>query len=118
MATTSPSFPSHNGRPINIGVTASLHGKIFTGAGWIVGWRMSTRALGLISTLVLARLLLPAAWAARREIAAAFGTKRRQDGSSMVISASPRWMPEEVIAVSPAGRIVVLAGLGLESGSI
>ena len=42
------------------GLTASLHGKIFTGAGWIVGWRMATRGLGLISTLVLARLLLPA----------------------------------------------------------
>jgi O-antigen/teichoic acid export membrane protein len=30
------------------------------GAGWIVGWRMATRALGLCSTLILARLLLPA----------------------------------------------------------
>ena len=60
MATTSLFFPSHDRRPINFEVTASLHGKIFTGAGWIVGWRMSTRALGLISTLVLARLLLPA----------------------------------------------------------
>jgi lipopolysaccharide exporter len=29
------------------------------GAGWIVGWRMATRVLGLCSTLVLARLLLP-----------------------------------------------------------
>ena len=41
-------------------MTASLHDKIFSGAGWIVGWRMVTRGLGLISTLVLARLLLPA----------------------------------------------------------
>jgi len=30
------------------------------GAGWIVGWRMATRSLGLVSTLILARLLLPA----------------------------------------------------------
>lgn len=29
------------------------------GAGWVVAWRMSTRLLGLVSTLVLARLLLP-----------------------------------------------------------
>ena len=41
-------------------MTVSLQGKIFSGAGWIVGWRMATRGLGLISTLVLARLLLPA----------------------------------------------------------
>ena len=41
-------------------MTGSLHSKIFTGAGWIVGWRLTTRGLGLISTLVLARLLLPA----------------------------------------------------------
>lgn len=37
----------------------SIQGRIFSGAGWIVGWRMATRGLGLISTLVLARLLLP-----------------------------------------------------------
>jgi O-antigen/teichoic acid export membrane protein len=30
------------------------------GAGWIVGWRMATRVLGLGSTLVLARVLMPA----------------------------------------------------------
>jgi O-antigen/teichoic acid export membrane protein len=30
------------------------------GAGWVVAWRMTTRMLGLISTLVLARLLVPA----------------------------------------------------------
>jgi lipopolysaccharide exporter len=41
-------------------MATSLEGKIFTGAGWILGWRMATRGLGLISTLVLVRLLLPA----------------------------------------------------------
>jgi O-antigen/teichoic acid export membrane protein len=30
------------------------------GAGWVVAWRMTTRLLGLVSTLVLARLLTPA----------------------------------------------------------
>jgi O-antigen/teichoic acid export membrane protein len=30
------------------------------GAGWVVAWRMATRLLGLVSTLVLARLLVPA----------------------------------------------------------
>jgi len=30
------------------------------GASWIVAWRMVTRALGLASTIVLVRLLLPA----------------------------------------------------------
>jgi len=42
-----------------LGVATSLQGKIFTGAGWILGWRMATRGLGLVSTLVLVRLLLP-----------------------------------------------------------
>jgi O-antigen/teichoic acid export membrane protein len=29
------------------------------GTGWVIGWRMATRILGLISTLTLVRLLLP-----------------------------------------------------------
>ncbi len=31
-----------------------------TGVGWILGWRMATRVLGLLSTMILVRLLLPA----------------------------------------------------------
>jgi len=30
------------------------------GAGWLIGWQMATRALGLASTLILAHLLVPA----------------------------------------------------------
>jgi lipopolysaccharide exporter len=30
------------------------------GTGWVIGWRMATRLLGVISTLTLVRLLLPA----------------------------------------------------------
>jgi lipopolysaccharide exporter len=30
------------------------------GAGWVIGWRMVTRGLGMLSTLVLVRLLTPA----------------------------------------------------------
>lgn len=33
--------------------------KVAKGAGWIIGWRMVTRILGLASTLILVRLLLP-----------------------------------------------------------
>ena len=33
--------------------------KTARGAGWAIGWRMVTRLLGFLSTLVLARLLLP-----------------------------------------------------------
>ncbi len=29
------------------------------GAGWLIGWQMVTRCLGLVSTLILARLLVP-----------------------------------------------------------
>ncbi|MCW3476891.1 lipopolysaccharide biosynthesis protein [Limobrevibacterium gyesilva] len=39
---------------------ASLLLKTATGTGWIIGWRLATRALGLVSTLVLVRLLMPA----------------------------------------------------------
>ena len=35
-------------------------GRTMVGAAWLVGWRMTTRLLGLVSTLVLARLLVPA----------------------------------------------------------
>ena len=34
--------------------------KTARGAGWVVGWRMSRRLLGLVSTIILTRLLLPA----------------------------------------------------------
>ncbi len=38
----------------------SLLAKTAKGAGWVVCWRMATRVLGLISTLTLVHLLLPA----------------------------------------------------------
>ena len=38
----------------------SLMRRTVVGAGWLLLWRMITRSLGLVSTLVLARLLLPA----------------------------------------------------------
>jgi O-antigen/teichoic acid export membrane protein len=38
----------------------SVLARTAAGAGWIIGWRMVTRVLGLMSTLILVRLLLPA----------------------------------------------------------
>ncbi len=38
---------------------ASLLSQTARGAGWVIGWRMTTRGLGVISTLVLVRLLTP-----------------------------------------------------------
>jgi len=40
--------------------TPSIAARTALGAGWVIGWRMATRLLGLISTLVLARILVPA----------------------------------------------------------
>jgi lipopolysaccharide exporter len=40
--------------------TRSIAHKTAIGAGWMVLWRMATRVLGLCSTLILARLLVPA----------------------------------------------------------
>ena len=38
---------------------ASILHRTAAGAAWLIGWRMCTRALGIVSTLVLVRLLLP-----------------------------------------------------------
>ena len=40
--------------------SGSVSNRTVIGAGWMVAWRMMTRALGLVSTLVLARILVPA----------------------------------------------------------
>jgi lipopolysaccharide exporter len=40
--------------------TSSILARAAVGTGWIVGWRMVTRLLGLASTLILVRLLAPA----------------------------------------------------------
>lgn len=37
----------------------SILSRTARGAGWIIGWRMTTRLLGVFSTLILVRLLLP-----------------------------------------------------------
>ena len=42
------------------GGTESILAKTARGAGWVIGWRLVTRSLGLISTLFLVRLLHPA----------------------------------------------------------
>ncbi len=44
----------------NLSARGSLTRKTVVGAAWLVLWRAATRSLGLISTLVLARLLMPA----------------------------------------------------------
>ena len=38
---------------------ASIASRTVLGATWMIAWRMVTRSLGLLSTLVLARLLMP-----------------------------------------------------------
>ena len=38
----------------------TLRGKMALGAAWMVGARFAIKSLGIISTLILARLLLPA----------------------------------------------------------
>jgi lipopolysaccharide exporter len=40
--------------------TGALLEKTAGGAGWTIGWRAATRVLGFLSTLVLARVLVPA----------------------------------------------------------
>jgi lipopolysaccharide exporter len=40
--------------------TRSVLARTVRGAGWVIAWRLGMRVLGLISTLVLVRLLVPA----------------------------------------------------------
>ena len=40
--------------------SASIRERTLIGAGWMILWRVATRILGFISTLVLARVLVPA----------------------------------------------------------
>lgn len=63
---------------------ASLTGRIAQSTGWIVAWRFATRNLGLLSTLVLVRLLDPSdfglvalgtAFAATVDALSAFGVQ-------------------------------------------
>lgn len=39
--------------------TPSLAVRTATSAGWVIGWRMATRVLGLVSTFILVRILSP-----------------------------------------------------------
>ena len=41
-------------------VSGPIGQRVAVGAAWLVAWRMVTRGLGLVSTLVLARILVPA----------------------------------------------------------
>lgn len=41
-------------------VPESIMARTARGAGWVVGWRMTRRLLGLANTLILVRLLVPA----------------------------------------------------------
>jgi lipopolysaccharide exporter len=45
--------------PVDDTAEDSILVKTAKGAGWVIGWRLLTRALGLVSTLFLVRLLLP-----------------------------------------------------------
>jgi lipopolysaccharide exporter len=40
--------------------TASIRERTLVGAGWMILWRVATRLLGFVSTLILARVLVPA----------------------------------------------------------
>ncbi len=40
-------------------MTNSILARTALSAGWVIGWRMATRMLGLASTLLLVRILLP-----------------------------------------------------------
>lgn len=39
--------------------SGTILARTAAGAGWVIGWRMATRLLGLVNTLILVRLLLP-----------------------------------------------------------
>lgn len=74
-------YPDSQAKPPE---TATLTSKIATSTGWVIAWRLVTRNLGLISTLILVRLLQPAdfglvalasAFAATVDALSAFGVQ-------------------------------------------
>jgi len=48
------------GEPVPTPLDRSVLARTAAGTGWIVGWRMASRLLGVVSTLILVRLLSPA----------------------------------------------------------
>jgi len=72
--------------------SASLSAKTAKGAGWMIGWRLATRNLGVISTLVLVRLLSPAD----------FGLIALASGFIGMIDALSTLGPQDVIVREPA----------------
>ena len=44
---------------LEVGAAPNILARTASGAGWTVGWRMATRLLGLLNTLILTRLLMP-----------------------------------------------------------
>jgi O-antigen/teichoic acid export membrane protein len=49
-----------NSNPTLMPTSRGLFARTVTGAGWVIAWRLGMRVLGLISTLILVRLLVPA----------------------------------------------------------
>jgi O-antigen/teichoic acid export membrane protein len=52
--------PSSDAGLASLAGKGSILSRTARGAGWVVGWRFSTRFIGLFSTLILVRLLTPA----------------------------------------------------------
>lgn len=59
MTRISQSSKAASPAPLEAEATTNILGRTAAGAGWTVGWRMATRLLGLLSTLILTRLLMP-----------------------------------------------------------
>src|ERR1700710_294949 len=57
-----PDAPAGGDTRMTSGGTAapSVSQRAAMGAGWIIAWRVATRNIGLLSTLILVRLLEPA----------------------------------------------------------
>ncbi|MBV9250107.1 MAG: oligosaccharide flippase family protein [Acetobacteraceae bacterium] len=49
----------HSDTPSPLPSPSSLTRRVAAGTGWVIAWRVATRNIGLISTLVLVRLLAP-----------------------------------------------------------
>ena len=70
----------------------SLLARTASGAGWVIGWRMATRLLGLLSTLVLARVLGPGD----------FGLVALASGFTQTVDALTDFSVNEAIVRDPA----------------
>ena len=84
--------------------TRSVLARTVRGAGWVIAWRLGMRVLGLISTLILVRLLAPADFGLLALAAPVLGLHGTAD------PVSPLDVARERYRQAPRAELISIAG--------